>query len=110
MSGDHKPDSELERRLATILYLGTLTGSCIIALGWIMAAIGAPVLEPAEAGMIIQSGVALFILLPVLCVLVMVVVFARERHYRLSAIAAFVLAIIAAGVALGFHMTGALPG
>jgi uncharacterized membrane protein len=109
MSGDHKRDCELERRLATILYLGTLAGSCIIAVGWVLAAIGAPMPVPIGTETIIQLGVALFVLLPVLRVLVMAVVFARERDYRLSAIAALVLAIIAAGVALGIHMTGAMP-
>ena len=46
---------------------------------------------PTAAVAIVRSGIALFILLPALRVLLMVVVFVRERDYRFGAIAALVL-------------------
>jgi uncharacterized membrane protein len=110
MSGDPQRDRRLERRLATMLRLGTWAGSCIIAVGWLMSAIAEPALPRPAAMAVVRTGIALFILLPGLRVLLMAVVFVRERDYRFSAIAALVLTIIAVGAALGVHMAGALPG
>jgi uncharacterized membrane protein len=50
-------------------------------------------------------GIALFILLPTLRVLLMLLVFLRERDYRFTAIAALVLAIILLGFAVGMRPT-----
>jgi uncharacterized membrane protein len=110
MSGDRKRPSGLERRLATTLQLGTWVGSCIIAVGWVLAATGEPPSLPTAAVAIVKAGIALFILLPALRVLLMVVAFVCERDYRLGAIAALVLTVIAVGAALGVHMAGVLPG
>jgi hypothetical protein len=52
----------------------------------------------------------LFILVPALRVLLMVVVFVCERHYRFGAIASLVLAVIVVGAALGARMAGVVPG
>ena len=49
-------------------------------------------------------GIALFILLPVLRVVIMLIVFLQQRDYRFVAIAAVVLAIIGLGYVLGRHM------
>jgi uncharacterized membrane protein len=50
---------------------------------------------------IITAGIALLIALPVLRVLLMLIVFVRQRDFRLSAIAMLVLVIIVAGSVLG---------
>ena len=108
MSGDRKPGSGLERLLATTLQFGTGVGSCIIAVGWVLSATGEPPSTAAVA--IIRAGIALFILLPALRVLLMVVVFVCERDYRFGAIAALVLAVIVVGAALGVRMAAVVPG
>jgi uncharacterized membrane protein len=110
MSGDRKPSSGLERCLATMLRLGTWVGSCIIAVGWVLSATGEPPSLPTAGVAIVQSGIALFILLPALRVLLMVVVFVCERDYRFGAIAALVLTVIVVGAALGVRMAGVAPG
>jgi uncharacterized membrane protein len=109
MSGDRKPASGLERCLATTLRLGTCIGSCIIAVGWVLSATGEPPSPPTAAVAIVRSGIALFILLPALRVLLMVVVFVCERDDRFGTIAALVLAAIVMGAALGVRMAGVVP-
>jgi hypothetical protein len=110
MSGDRKRPSGLERRLATTLQVGTWIGSGIIGVGWVLSATGEPPSLQAVAVAIVRTGIALFILLPALRVLLMVVVFVRERDYRFGVIAALVLAIIVVGAALGVCMAGVMPG
>jgi hypothetical protein len=100
MSGDRKLAPGLERRLATMLQLGTWVGSCIIAVGWILSASGEPPLLSSAAVAIVQAGIALFIVLPALRVLLMAIFFVYERDYRLGAVAALVLAVIVVGAAL----------
>jgi uncharacterized membrane protein len=53
-------------------------------------------------------GIALFILLPILRVLLMLLVFLRERDFRFACIAGLVLAIIFLGIVLGLpaHLSG----
>jgi uncharacterized membrane protein len=74
---------------------------------WVLAQ---PASRPTAAVAVVRAGIALFILLPALRVLLMVVVFVRERDYRFGAIAAFVLAVIVVGAALGVRMVGVAPG
>lgn len=50
---------------------------------------------------IVTAGIALLIVLPVLRVLLMLVVFVRDRDFRFSAIAMLVLAIMLLGSVLG---------
>ena len=49
MSGDRKRVSGLERLLATTLQFGTWTGSCLIAVGWVLSATGKPPSLPIAA-------------------------------------------------------------
>jgi uncharacterized membrane protein len=65
---------------------------------------------PTAAVAIVRAGIVLFILVPALRVLLMVVVFVCERHYRFGAIASLVLAVIVVGAALGARMAGVVPG
>ena len=109
MSGDER-NFGLERHLATMLQLGTGVGSFIIAVGWVVSAIGEAVSLHIAAVAIVRAGIALFILLPGLRVLLMLIVFFRERDYRFGAIAALVLTVIAIGAVLGVCMAGAVPG
>ncbi len=50
---------------------------------------------------IVTIGIALFILLPVMRLILMLGVFLHQRDYRFSAIAALVLAIVAVGLVVG---------
>lgn len=88
----------LERLLARVLDQGTWLASGIIAVGWILSASGWRTVG------VINAGVALFLLLPVLRVLIMLIVFMRERDYRFAAITAVVLSIIVLGALLGARM------
>jgi hypothetical protein len=98
----------LESLLAGLLHYGTWLASAVIGVGLVLALMGwrAGVPDPASwSGMcIVTWGIGLFIVLPVLRVTLMLVVFVYERDYRFVTIAAFVLAIIVAGLALGMHM------
>jgi uncharacterized membrane protein len=89
---------ELEHLLARVLDQGVWLASGVIAVGWILLACGW------HAVWVINTGIALFILLPVLRVLIMLVVFFRERDYRFSVITTLVLSIIVLGAVLGIHM------
>lgn len=101
----------LERLLAVVLRYGTWLASAVIALGLTLAfvdghhlAYGVPM---ASGTHLVTVGIALFILLPVLRVMLMAIVFACERDYLFAGIATLVLLIIALGLALGVR--GAKP-
>ena len=98
MSSSLARHHRLERILARVLDQGTWLASGIIAVGWILAASGWRTVG------VVNTGVALFLLLPVLRVLIMLVVFLRERDYRFGAITALVLSIIVLGALLGARM------
>lgn len=81
----------LESLLAQLLDKGTWLASAVIGVGLLLTGAG-------SIGMsLVRVGVALFIALPIVRVLVMMVVFWRERDYRFGAIALFVLLIIGIG-------------
>jgi uncharacterized membrane protein len=76
-----------------------------------LAPIGWPATPSATAGTgIVTAGIALLLVLPVLRVLLMSIVFARQRDFRFSAIAVLVLAIIVLGAVPGMHTAGTTPG
>jgi hypothetical protein len=95
----------LERLLAATLHYGTWLVSTVIALGLtrtlIDSRVGAPTLAILRDMRIAAVGIGLLILLPVVRVMVMLVVYFRQRDYRLGAIALLVLAIILLGFAMG---------
>ena len=82
----------MNARLADLLYYGSWLASIAIGLGLALS-----------STRIATVGIALFILLPTLRVLLMLLVFLRERDYRFTAVAALVLAIILLGFALGMR-------
>jgi Protein of unknown function (DUF1634) len=98
----------LESLLANLLHYGTFAASAIIALGLALPlASGQWSRSPQLSLHIVEAGIALFILLPVLRVLLMLIVFVRQRDHRYTAIAATVLVIILLGFALGVCLSKA---
>lgn len=89
---------KLERLLARVLDQGTWLASGIIGVGWLLRAAGW------RSVILIDGGIVLFLLLPVLRVVIMLVVFVRERDYRFGIIAGVVLSIIVLGALLRAHM------
>jgi uncharacterized membrane protein len=104
MTADLARHPELERVIAKVLDRGTWIASGIITLGLALEFAGWPGMR------IVIGGIIIFILLPVLRVMIMLIMFVRERDTRFSVIAALVLMIIALGAALGVHMAGSMPG
>ncbi len=95
----------LEEMLAALLRYGSWSASAAIGLGYALALIGshAPNRNPAVLPdmRIATVGIVLFILLPILRVLLMFLVFIRERDFRFAFISGMVLAIILLGIFLG---------
>jgi hypothetical protein len=96
----------LERWLAELLHYGTWVATSTVAAGVAMALLGpwtggwlsVRTLVPAH---IMTAGIALFILLPIMRLVLMLGVFLHQRDYRFSAIAALVLMIVVAGSMIG---------
>lgn len=99
-----RPD-HLERRLARLLQVGTVVITAILGLGILMHSTGM------DSGIRIPAtdwhldlmvvGIAGFIVLPVLRVVVMLEAYLREQDRILALFAGLVLTIIAAGVVAG---------
>jgi hypothetical protein len=96
---------QLEEWLAALLRDGSWLASAAIGLGFALALIdsrfGTRNLAILPNMRIATLGIVLFILLPILRVLLMLFVFAREGDFRLAGTAGLVLAIIFAGIVLG---------
>jgi hypothetical protein len=99
----------LDELLAALLRYGSWSASAAIGLGYILALIGShsPAGNPAgrPSMRIATAGIVLFILLPILRVLLMLLVFIRERDFRFAFISGMVLAIILLGIFLGVPAT-----
>lgn len=97
--------AQLECLLAGILHYGTSSASAVISVGLGLALIdsrfSAPRLAILRDMRIVTIGIAMLILLPVVRVIVMLIVYLRQRDYRLAAIALFVLTIILLGFTVG---------
>lgn len=104
----------LERRLGDLLKYGTWLASLIIAAGLLLTQgapyLGAHPVASAHGMQIVTAGIALFIFLPVLRLMLMLGVFLHQRDYRFSAVTVIVLLIVFAGCAIGAHMSGGTPG
>jgi uncharacterized membrane protein len=117
MSHVNAPISRLEHWLARLLQHGTWVAASTIAIGiairiangiatgieTALSAGGAhsDVHAAAVGTHIVIAGIALFILLPIMRLILMIGMFLHQRDYRFSAIAALVLAIVIAGSLLG---------
>jgi len=85
--------------IASLLWYGTWIASAVIALGVVIKAI-----RPDAHGLdLVNTGIVLFILLPVARVMLLLLMFLRARDFVYSAISATVLAVIAAGVVIGLR-------
>ena len=74
---------KIEALLADLLNYGTLLASGVISFGLVQS-----------ETRVTKIGIAIFILLPIVRVIVMLVVFVKARDWRISGIAALVLIII----------------
>jgi uncharacterized membrane protein len=94
--------SSLEQSLAALLRYGSWLASAAIGLGFALALIDSRVgtrnLAILPNLRIASMGIVLFILLPSLRVLLMLLVFIRERDFRFAAAAGLVLVIISLSV------------
>ena len=97
--------AQLEWLLAGTLHLGTWLASAAIGLGLALALLDSRISAPRLAILrdmrIATIGIALLILLPVVRVIVMLILYLRQRDYRLSIISLLVLTIILLGFAVG---------
>jgi hypothetical protein len=90
MNKGHQKIRGLESLLAILLHYGTWLATAVIGLGLILPNMP-----------IVNAGIGLFILLPFLRVVLMLIVFARQRDYRFVIISAIVLLVILLGLAIG---------
>jgi uncharacterized membrane protein len=88
-----------ELLLAGLLRYGTGLASGVTGLGLALSLVGV------EGAPVVAAGVALFIALPALRVLVMLGTFLLNRDYRLAVVAAVVLMTILAGLAIGLSLS-----
>lgn len=95
MSDEAVYTSALELLLARLLRNGTWLACAVTGLGIALSLCGT------EGTLAAAAGVALFIALPVLRVLVMLGAFLLKRDYRLALFATAVLLTIAAGSVIG---------
>jgi uncharacterized membrane protein len=91
-----------ELLLAGLLRYGTWLASGVTGLGLAMSLVGV------EGIPVVAAGVALFIALPVLRVLVMLGAFLLTRDYRLVIVATVVLMTILAGLVIGLSFSNPL--
>ena len=91
-----------ELLLAGLLRYGTGLASGVTGLGLAMSFAGV------EGTPVVAAGVALFIALPVLRVLVMLGAFFLNQDYRLVIVAAVVLMSILAGLVIGVSLSNPL--
>jgi uncharacterized membrane protein len=91
-----------ELLLAGLLRYGTWLASGVTGLGLVMSLVGV------EGTPVVAAGVALFIALPVLRVLVMLGAFLLNRDYRLVIVATAVLITIVAGLVIGLSSSNPL--
>ena len=90
---------QLEWLLAGLLRYGTWLASGVTGLGLAMSLAGV------EGAQVVAAGVALFIALPVLRVLVMLGAFILDQDYRLVIVATVVLLTILAGLVIGLRFS-----
>ena len=91
-----------ELLLAGLLRYGTWLASGVTGLGLAMSLVGV------EGAPMVAAGVALFIALPVLRVLVMLGAFLLNRDYRLVIVTTVVLLTILAGLVIGLSFSRSL--
>ena len=102
MSIETSAPTGLEAALARLLSYGTWLASAVIAVGLVQTTFGWHVVAAGASNIsLVGAGIAIFILLPVMRVVVMLFVFLRERDYGFGAAAAFVLIMMLVGCLIG---------
>ena len=102
MSGEAAKAPQPELLLAGLLRYGTWLASGVTGLGLALSLVGV------EGARVVAAGVALFIALPVLRVLVMLGAFILNQDYRLVIVATVVLMTILAGLVIGLSFSNPL--
>ena len=92
-----------ELLLAGLLRYGTWLASGVTGMGLASSLVGV------EGTHVVAAGVALFIALPVLRVLVMLGAFILHQDYRLVIVTIVVLMTILAGLVIGLSSSNSLP-
>jgi len=93
---DHSAKTiDLEKTLSALLYYGTWVASAVTAVGYFFRS---------YTNEIIIVGIALFILLPTLRVMLLLFIFVRRHEYNFGLVAALVLAIIIASTVIGLYL------
>ena len=100
MSSKQIRPGRIESLLARLLNIGTWVASIVIAGGLALSLLNQRTLLPI-AIQLVTAGIALFILLPILRVILMFTFYLRDRDYQFAVAAAVVLLIIFAGGAIG---------
>ena len=88
-----------ELLLAGLLRYGTWLASGVTGMGLAMSLVGV------KGARVVAAGVALFIALPVLRVLVMLGAFILDQDYRLVIVTTVVLVTILAGLVIGLSLS-----
>lgn len=94
-------ERRLEDKLARLLWEGTLGGCALIGAGLLLTLSVHTPMSARAAFALMNAGILLLILLPVVRVGLMLTAFLRERDLRFAAAAAAVLLIIALSLAVG---------
>jgi len=102
MSNESVKIPQPELLLAWLLRYGTWLASGVTGLGLALSLVGV------EGARVVAAGVALFVALPVLRVLVMLGAFILNRDYRLVIVATAVLMTILAGLVIGLSSSNPL--
>ena len=99
MSSRRTKPVRIESLLAGVLNVGTWLASIVIAAGLVLLFYQR---MPFPTGaQVVTAGIGLFILLPILRVILMLIIFVKERDYKFAAAAAVVLVTIFAGFGVG---------
>ena len=88
----------IESLLAGVLDVGTWLASVLIGAGLVLSLLNERTPFPTQ---VVNTGVRLFVLLPILRVILMLTIFVKERAYQFAAAALVVLLTICAGFAIG---------
>ena len=98
MSGKKTRPVRVESLLAGVLYIGTWLASVLIGAGLVLSLLNERTPFPTQ---VVNTGIGLFVLLPILRVSLMLTIFVKERAYQFAAAALVVLLTIFAGFAIG---------
>jgi Protein of unknown function (DUF1634) len=108
MNTDIANDARLQLLLARLLHHGRWLATAVIGLGLVLAIFerrpGAHNPTTSPGMRIVAAGIACFIVLPVLRVVLMLGVFVRAREYHFIAITSLVLIIILVSFAIGMYL------